>query len=90
VALGQRGAPPARHQAHAELAATRFRRQAFDARSEALAHQLQHEAVGRGENQRIAGKIRLGSEWADPGVELLRGELLLEAAQAGIPEILHL
>src|SRR6185503_5335556 len=78
------------HQAHAELAAARFRREALDARHEAFTHELQHEAVRRGENERVAGGIRLGSEGTDPGIELLRGEFLLETAQAGIPEILHL
>ena len=78
------------HQAHAELAAARLGCEALDARGESLAHQLQHETVGRGQNERVVGSIHLGCEGTDPSIELLRGEFLLETAQAGIPEILHL
>ena len=60
------------------------------ARGEPLAHQLEHEAVGRGKHQGTGIPCAgLGGERADPGIELLRGKLLLQAAQAGVPEALH-
>ena len=37
-----------------------------------------------------AAGARFGRERPDPGIELLRGELLLEPTQAGVPEVLHL
>jgi len=78
------------HQPQAKLAPARFRSEALDARREALADELENEPVGRREDQRIGRLARLGRERPDPRVELLRGELLLEPAQASIPEVLHL
>ena len=78
------------HQPQAELAAARLGGETLDSRRESLPHELQHEAVGRGKRERIVGRIGLGRERPDPGVELLRGQLLLESTQAGVPEGLHL
>ena len=79
-----------KHQAQAQFAAARFGHQAFDARREALAHELQNEAVRCGENQRVFGCAGLGRQGPNPGIELLRGQLLLKTTQAGVPEVLHL
>src|SRR6266513_205484 len=78
------------HQAHAELATARLGGEPLDAGDEALAHQLEHEAVGCGENQRVGACIGFRRKRPDPGIELLRGEFLLESTQAGVPEVLHL
>ena len=77
-------------QAQAKFAPAGFRGESLDPRREALAHELQHEAVGGGENQRVVGRTRLGRQRPNPGVELLSGQLLLEPTQAGVPEVLHL
>jgi len=79
-----------KHQAQAEFATARFGGKPFDARSEALTHKLEYETIGRRENQRVVGRARLGRERPNPGIELLRGQLLLESTQAGVPEVLHL
>src|SRR5262245_47943466 len=75
---------------HLQLAAARIRGEPADARDEAIAHHLEHEAVRREEQQgsRIDGR-GARRERANPGVELLRGQLLLQSAQASVPEILH-
>ena len=36
------------------------------------------------------GRARFGRERPDPGIELLRGQLLLQSPQARVPEVLHL
>src|SRR5690606_23529310 len=57
---------------------------------EVLAHPVQLEAVGRGHPQhglRLVEGDR--HERAYPGADLLRGELLFEAPDAGLPELVH-
>jgi len=72
-------------------AAAQFRGKAHDAGKETLAHQLQHEPVGCGQDQRAGiRRARLRRQGADPGAELLRGHFLLQSAQASVPEIVHL
>jgi len=44
----------------------------------------------RGKDQRVAGGAALRRQRPNPGIELLRGQFLLEPTQAGVPEILHL
>jgi hypothetical protein len=78
------------HQAQAELAPARLGGEPFDARGKALAHELEHESVWRCQDQGIGCLAHLGRERPDPGIELLRGELLLKPPQASVPEILHL
>ena len=76
---------------HIDLAATQFRGKTHDPRKEALAHQLQHEAVGGRQNQSGGiDRARLRRQGADPGAELLRGHFLPQSAQASVPEIVHL
>jgi hypothetical protein len=65
------------YQPQAGLAAAGLGDQALDARGEALAHQLEHEAVRRGEDQHVVAHARFRRERPDPGIELLRGKLLL-------------
>ena len=38
----------------------------------------------------VSPVARFGHQRADPGIELLRGELLLKPPQARVPEVLHL
>ena len=45
---------------------------------------------GAVQDQRVGRLGRFRRKRPDPRVELLREELLLEAPQAGIPEVLHL
>ena len=82
--------PAGEHQAQPELAPARVGGEPLDACREALAYQLEDKAVRGGEDQRVAGGARFGRERTDPRIELLRGELLLKPAQAGVPEGLHL
>src|SRR5882672_703734 len=78
------------NQAHTEVATASLGGEPLDASDEALAHQFEHKAVGRGENQRVGASTGFRRKRPDPGIELLRGELLLESTQAGVPEVLHL
>ena len=55
-----------------------------------LAHELEHETVRRSEHESVACLAVLEGERPNPGIELLRGQFLLEPTQAGVPEILHL
>src|SRR5205085_10707175 len=73
-----------------ELLARRLGGQSLNACREALAHELEHKAVGGCENQRVVGRPTLGRQRPNPSIELLRGELLLESPQARVPEVLHL
>ena len=52
---------------------------------EALPHPLQDEAVGC--DNAKAGAGMLDRERADPGIELLRRQLLAERLQASLPEL---
>jgi len=45
---------------------------------------FEHEAVWRGENQRVGPGTGFRRKRPDPGIELLRGEFLLESTQAGV------
>src|SRR5207253_36772 len=76
------------HELQAALPAARLGGETLYARGKALAHQLEHESVGGGQHERVV-RGRFGCERPDPGVELLRGEFLLEPTQAGVPEVLH-
>ena len=59
-------------------------RELGDAGEEALLHPLQHEAVLREQPVAVAGTLE--GERPDPGVELLRRELLAERVEAALPE----
>ena len=58
--------------------------QLLDARGKALLDPLQDEAIGRDQHQAIAREFQ--SERPNPGVELLRRQLLLEGIEAIRPE----
>jgi ribonuclease P protein component len=63
---------------------------ALDARGEAVAHVLEDVAVGRGKHKVARSCVTaLRNQGADPSTELLGGQLLLQSAQASVPEILH-
>ena len=98
---GRRGTGRRRHVAHrgvevacqdelqGKRAAARFGRHSLDFPGEALAHQFQHETVRRRQNEGLRFVGFFGRERANPGVELLCGEFLLQSAQARFPEVLH-
>src|SRR2546422_5394814 len=79
-----------KNQAHAEVATGSLGGEPLDASDEALAYQFEHEAVGCSEYQRVGPGTGFRRKRPDPGIELLRGEFLLESTQAGVPEVLHL
>src|SRR6266850_2317962 len=65
----------------------RFRR----ARSRIVGTSLAPRCAGCGARAAAsAPRARTRRTRPDPGIELLRGELLLESTQAGVPEVLHL
>jgi hypothetical protein len=62
-------------------------RQLLDTRQELVAYPLQYEAVGRYQCQAVV--FGLEPQRLDPGLVLLRRQLLLEAGQAEAPETVH-
>ncbi len=81
-----RGAGGRKLQLDGERGAGELLAELLDAAQVALAHPLQHEAVGR--DERPAAFAGFGPQGLDPGVELLLGQLLFKARQAEGPEIL--
>src|SRR4029079_18799397 len=73
-----------------QLAPGRFGSKPPDPRRKAFANEIEDKAIRRGQHERAGLRsARSRRERADPRVELLRGQLGLEPAQAGIPEALH-
>jgi len=62
--------------------------QCFDTRQIALADPLQNEPVRRDQRQRIVVALT-DAQTLDPGLILLCGEFLFEAAEADFPKLLH-
>jgi hypothetical protein len=63
----------------------------LDPRRKSCSDVFEDEAIRGGQHQHggTAG-ARLGRQGPDPGAELLGGQLLLQSAQANLPEVLHL
>jgi hypothetical protein len=66
------------------LSVPQFVHRAFDRRQEMIAHVLEHELVRRQQAQ--VAVLFLGVQGPQPGVQLLLGELALQAVQAGCPQ----
>ncbi|MNC84868.1 hypothetical protein D3C83_04360 [compost metagenome] len=70
-----------------DIAFQLFAREQLDAREEFVADPLQYETIRRHQGQPVA--VGVETQRLDPGLVLLRWQLLLEAGQTEAPEAVH-